>query len=303
MGLKFRKSVKMGPVRVNLSKSGVGYSVGGKGFRVTKKAGGGTRTTASIPGTGISYTTDSKKRKSSSAAKSSTAHAKSAGSSSGKGGCLTSILWILGVVLVIGLVCKYWKILLALALIGAAALIGYKVYRKRNPKVDDVPQIAESSAEEPAKKSAKPETEVHTYTVAGVEYYLDNLTSLMVPNYLYKYKKQELIDCCTTDQEVYTHTVEGAVLDLVPEPDNIYDPNAIKVLLNEKLVGYIAAKDCEHLLGVIAEEKIVSKTYAVSGGKYKMVAEDYDCIKDKSTYSVEYGENPYGVKIYIREKL
>ena len=55
MGFRFRKSISLGPLRINLSKSGVGYSVGGKGFRVTKKAGGGTRTTASIPGTGISY--------------------------------------------------------------------------------------------------------------------------------------------------------------------------------------------------------------------------------------------------------
>jgi len=40
MGLRFRKSVKFGPVRVNFSKSGVGHSVGGKGFRVTKRADG-----------------------------------------------------------------------------------------------------------------------------------------------------------------------------------------------------------------------------------------------------------------------
>ena len=58
MGFRFRKSVNFGPVRVNLSKSGVGYSFCGKGFRFTKKAGGGTRTTASIPGTGISYVKD-----------------------------------------------------------------------------------------------------------------------------------------------------------------------------------------------------------------------------------------------------
>lgn len=58
MGLSFRKSVKVGPLRVNFSKSGVGYSVGGKGFRVTKKANGGVRTTASIPGTGVSYVKD-----------------------------------------------------------------------------------------------------------------------------------------------------------------------------------------------------------------------------------------------------
>lgn len=55
MGLRIRKSAKFGPLRINLSKSGVGYSVGGRGFRVTKKSNGGLRTTASAPGTGISY--------------------------------------------------------------------------------------------------------------------------------------------------------------------------------------------------------------------------------------------------------
>ncbi len=68
MGFRFRKSVKLGPVRVNLSKSGIGYSVGSKGLRFTKKAGGGTRTTASIPGTGISYVKDSSSAKTKSTA-------------------------------------------------------------------------------------------------------------------------------------------------------------------------------------------------------------------------------------------
>lgn len=58
MGLRFRKSVKLGPFRLNFSKSGIGYSYGVKGYRVTHKAGGGVRKTASIPGTGISYVTE-----------------------------------------------------------------------------------------------------------------------------------------------------------------------------------------------------------------------------------------------------
>lgn len=59
MGFRFRKSKNFGPLRINFSKSGIGYSVGGKGFRWTKKAGGGTRTTVSLPGTGLSYVRDS----------------------------------------------------------------------------------------------------------------------------------------------------------------------------------------------------------------------------------------------------
>lgn len=56
MGLRYRKSINLGGgFRINLSKSGVGYSWGVKGYRVTKTANGRTRRTASIPGTGISY--------------------------------------------------------------------------------------------------------------------------------------------------------------------------------------------------------------------------------------------------------
>lgn len=61
MGLRFRKSFNLGGFRINLSKSGIGYSFGAKGVRFTKKAGGGTRTTLHIPHTGLSYVKDSKK--------------------------------------------------------------------------------------------------------------------------------------------------------------------------------------------------------------------------------------------------
>lgn len=68
MGFRFRKSINLGGgFRINLSKSGVGYSFGGKGYRYTKKAGGGTRTTASIPGTGLSYVHESGGKKHSNA--------------------------------------------------------------------------------------------------------------------------------------------------------------------------------------------------------------------------------------------
>lgn len=62
MGMRYRKSLKFGPLRVNLSKSGVGYSVGNKFYRVTKKADGGMRTTATLPGTGISNVKDYSKK-------------------------------------------------------------------------------------------------------------------------------------------------------------------------------------------------------------------------------------------------
>lgn len=64
MGFRYRKSINLGGgFKVNLSKSGIGYSWGVKGYRVTKTANNRTRTTASIPGTGISYVHETGKKK------------------------------------------------------------------------------------------------------------------------------------------------------------------------------------------------------------------------------------------------
>lgn len=64
MGLRFRKSISFfgGTFRVNFSKSGIGYSYGVKGARITHTATGRKRATVSIPGTGISYVAESGKK-------------------------------------------------------------------------------------------------------------------------------------------------------------------------------------------------------------------------------------------------
>ena len=60
MGFRFRRSFKVAPgFRLNLSKSGVSTSVGRRGlwFTIGPR---GTRTAVGIPGTGLSYTEQSK---------------------------------------------------------------------------------------------------------------------------------------------------------------------------------------------------------------------------------------------------
>ena len=65
MGLRFRKSLNLGKgFKLNLSKSGIGYSFGFKGFRIGKTAKGKNRKTISLPGTGLSYKTKTKEDKS-----------------------------------------------------------------------------------------------------------------------------------------------------------------------------------------------------------------------------------------------
>lgn len=64
MAFRYRKSINLGGgFRVNLSKSGIGYSWGVKGYRITKTAKGTTRRTVSVPGTGLSWVDETKKIK------------------------------------------------------------------------------------------------------------------------------------------------------------------------------------------------------------------------------------------------
>ncbi|MBW8482374.1 DUF4236 domain-containing protein [Actinomadura sp. PM05-2] len=62
MGWSYRKSFKMGPVKINLSRHGVGHSVGGRAGRVTTSADGRKTMTLRIPGTGISWRRQIKSR-------------------------------------------------------------------------------------------------------------------------------------------------------------------------------------------------------------------------------------------------
>jgi Protein of unknown function (DUF4236) len=63
MGFRLQRSIKIAPgIRVNLSKSGLGWSVGPRGFKIGATARGQRYTSVSIPGTGVSYRQYERKR-------------------------------------------------------------------------------------------------------------------------------------------------------------------------------------------------------------------------------------------------
>ena len=63
MGLGFKKSIKIAPgVRVNLGKKSAGLSFGVKGASYSINSSGRKTTTIGIPGTGLSYSTSSRKK-------------------------------------------------------------------------------------------------------------------------------------------------------------------------------------------------------------------------------------------------
>ena len=55
MGWSFRRSITLGPFRINFSKSGISYSFGAAGFRTGVNSKGRKYSSMSIPGTGLRY--------------------------------------------------------------------------------------------------------------------------------------------------------------------------------------------------------------------------------------------------------
>lgn len=129
MGLRYRKSVSIGKnTRLNLSKSGIGISSGIKGARMSVGP-RGIRQTVGIPGTGIYYTKEHRKKSSQSSAAlnpgsnlTTKANGKSHKVSAILIYCLSAFLFLCGIpIMPLGLF--LW------ACAAVFALIGFRLYR------------------------------------------------------------------------------------------------------------------------------------------------------------------------------
>ena len=137
-----------------------------------------------------------------------------------------------------------------------------------------------------------------TYKVTGTNHYIDNILSLAVENIDYDLTKKELIDEGRENERIYQYEFYPRNIELVPEPDNPYDPNAVKVIVDDILVGYIKAGSCSHILKVLKEDKIVKIDCEIGGGNYKYLGYD----EDEESYYLDKDKTPYFVHLSIIEK-
>lgn len=203
-------------------------------------------------------------------------------------------------------------------IVGLSALIviivsGIKA--KHKPKVDPAltaalaaqykpvksPAPAPSDNPSPQPQAAAPEPKKATTTerihVRGLDHYTDNILAVARENPDYDLTKRELIEECP-DEKVwqYYFIVKG---DLVPEPDNPYDPNAIMVQADGLCIGHVPKGSTSHIRKLMESGRIQSMHLDIGGGKYKEVYEDED---DK--YEMDRDERPFSavLELYLTEE-
>lgn len=142
---------------------------------------------------------------------------------------------------------------------------------------------------------------VKTYHAVGMNYRLGELLSLGVENEDYHKPGKYLTENGLIEQRIYEYKFYTRKTELIPEPDNPHDPNAVKVVMDGVHVAYIKAGSCTHLLKVIQEKRIKKIDCEISGGKYKYVSCEYD-EDGNEEYTVDKDERPYTVTLYVTEE-
>lgn len=137
-----------------------------------------------------------------------------------------------------------------------------------------------------------------THKVTGMSHYIDNIMSLSLENNDYDLSKKELIEEGYENERVYQYEFYPIKTELIPEPDNPYDPNAIKVMVDNTHVGYIKSGSCSHILKVLKEDRIEKIECKIGGGKYKYIGYD----EDEDKYYLEKDDAPFFVHLSIWEK-
>lgn len=136
-----------------------------------------------------------------------------------------------------------------------------------------------------------------SYKVVGTSFRKDAFMRLAVENPDYKLSKSALIKKKLVDTPIYQYDITSEPVELIPEPDNPNDPNAIKVVVNGEHIGYIkAGNNCAHLLKVIKGNRIKSITAKIYGGAGKMVTKYPD-----EPYELETFDGDFGAKLEIFE--
>lgn len=142
-----------------------------------------------------------------------------------------------------------------------------------------------------------------SHRIAGLFYREENVMRLAKENLVFKLNKDMLIKKGYTGVKIFKYTFVNEPVELIQEPDNLHDPNAIKVVVANQHIGYIKAGSCAHVNKLINENRIEKIYCRISGGPFKAVyAVDGENPRKKPLYKTEEDEFDLRAEIRIVEK-
>lgn len=138
-------------------------------------------------------------------------------------------------------------------------------------------------------------SKIKKYKVAGVSHYKENVLSFASKNPQYSFTKKEMI--ASDLPSIYEFNFKTGKTTLIPEPTNPHDPNAVKVIIDEKHVGYIKKGSCKHILNLLNQNRIEKIESEIGGGSYKTLE-----LNGDGDLILEHGYKEYHIVVSITER-
>lgn len=110
------------------------------------------------------------------------------------------------------------------------------------------------------------------FKVSGVQHYKSDFKDILDVNDDFLLKKSEMLEDYDEGDVIYEYDIYDGPAELVPEPDNVHDRNAIAVMVEGIKIGYVPSDLCDEVRGMIDDEHICE--VAIMGGPYKEVVSD-----------------------------
>lgn len=158
--------------------------------------------------------------------------------------------------------------------------------------------ITPASAKASSLSSGETKQKSESHKVAGTSYHINEIMSLAFENSDYNLSKKEMIEQSLIDEKVFQYTFSPIKTELIPEPTNAHDPNAVKVIVDGSHVGYIKSGSCSHIKKLLQSGIDLKITSDFFGGNYKLVTEDYD-DDGNERYSLEKDSYDFSIKVTI----
>lgn len=167
---------------------------------------------------------------------------------------------------------------------------------KENSNIDTKSAIKVETINNNNNNNTKSNKNTYTFRIVGITYegreknikeIVNDWKECNPEDLYFGMKNKEIADEYENIYEVDVY--DWCDIKLIPEPDNKHDPNAIKVVSDFGMLGYVPADETKKVKGIIEKEHDLQ--WKIIGGKYKYYDDAEDKVRTKTL--------TYGVEIYL----
>jgi hypothetical protein len=139
-----------------------------------------------------------------------------------------------------------------------------------------------------------PYWEIAYFDIAGLYYHRRQIKELCRDNPDYSRSQAELIEDEMVDCDIPRYLFDQQDAELVPEPENPADPDAIRIDVSGKTVGYIKRRETDEIRTLLMHQQIGNISCEITGGPSRILYSGYSPARDKAIYeSVEREQAAY----------